>query len=122
MNDKLVEITGVIDGFMYTYILVIMLVVAGVYFTLRTRGVQIRFIKDMFTSLTEKKHNDGEKSISSFQAMMVSTASVSARAISPALQPLSPPAAPARSSGCGQWPLSAPPRHSSNPLWRRSGR
>ena len=45
MNDKLVEITGVIDGFMYTYILVIMLVVAGVYFTLRTRGVQIRFIK-----------------------------------------------------------------------------
>ena len=75
MNDKLVEITGVIDGFMYTYILVIMLVVAGVYFTLRTRGVQIRFIKDMFTSLTEKKHNDGEKSISSFQAMMVSTAS-----------------------------------------------
>ena len=37
--------------------------------------MQIRYIKDMFTQLTEKKHVQGEKSISSFQALMVSTAS-----------------------------------------------
>ena len=71
----LVDWTGEIDGFMYTYILVILLVFVGIYFTIRTKGVQIRYIKDMFTQLTEKKHVEGEKSISSFQALMVSTAS-----------------------------------------------
>ena len=31
----------------------------GVYFTIRTKGVQIRFIKDMFKQLTEKKNVQG---------------------------------------------------------------
>lgn len=75
LNDWLVAVTGEIDGFMYTYILVALLVFVGLYFTIRTAGVQIRFIKDMFTQLTEKKHVAGSKSISSFQALMVSTAS-----------------------------------------------
>jgi AGCS family alanine or glycine:cation symporter len=75
LNQFLIDITGVIDGFMYTYILVILLVAAGLYFTFRTKFVQIRYLKDMFVHITEKKHTDGEKSISSFQAMMVSTAS-----------------------------------------------
>ena len=70
-----VQITGDISGFMYTYILVILLVFVGLYFSIRTGFVQIRFIKDMFTNLTEKKHTKGDKTISSFQAMMVSTAS-----------------------------------------------
>ena len=74
-NAFLTSVTGEIDGFMYTYILVFLLVVVGVYFTVRTKGVQVRYIKDMFTQLTEKKHVQGEKSISSFQALMVSTAS-----------------------------------------------
>lgn len=75
INEWLIELTGNIDGFMYTYILLILLVVAGVYFTIRTKCVQIRYLKDMFRQVTEKKHVDGEKSISSFQALMVSTAS-----------------------------------------------
>ena len=75
LNQMLVDWTGEIDGFMYTYILVILLVFVGIYFTVRTKAVQIRYIKDMFTQLTEKKHVEGEKSISSFQALMVSTAS-----------------------------------------------
>ena len=75
LNQMLVDWTGEIDGFMYTYILVILLVFVGIYFTIRTKAVQIRYIKDMFTQLTEKKHVEGEKSISSFQALMVSTAS-----------------------------------------------
>ena len=75
LNDLLVSVTGEIDGFMYTYILVFLLVVVGIWFTVRTKGVQIRYIKDMFTQLTEKKHVPGERSISSFQALMVSTAS-----------------------------------------------
>ena len=75
LNDLLVSVTGEIDGFMYTYILVFLLVVVGIWFTVRTKCVQIRYLKDMFTQLTEKKHVPGERSISSFQALMVSTAS-----------------------------------------------
>uniref|UniRef100_A0A7C9NVP9 Alanine:cation symporter family protein n=1 Tax=Muribaculaceae bacterium Z82 TaxID=2304548 RepID=A0A7C9NVP9_9BACT len=71
----LVAVTGEIDGFMYTYILVVLLVFVGIYFSVRTKFVQVRYIKDMFTQLTEKKHVPGQKSISSFQALMVSTAS-----------------------------------------------
>ncbi len=75
INALLIDVTGQIDTFMYTYILLILLVVVGIYFTIRTRGVQIRFIGDMFKQVTEKKHVEGERSISSFQALMVSTAS-----------------------------------------------
>ena len=74
-NELLVGITGEVSGFLYTYILLILLVFTGVYFTIRTKGVQLRYIKDMFTQLTEKKHVPGARSISSFQALMVSTAS-----------------------------------------------
>lgn len=75
IGATLVQITGDIDNFMYTYILVFLLVGTGIYFTIRTKGVQFRYIKDMFTVLTEKKHVDGGKSVSAFQALMVSTAS-----------------------------------------------
>lgn len=75
LNKMLIDITGQIDDFMYTWILVILLVGVGVYYTIRTKAVQIRYIKDMFTQLAEKKHVQGGRSISSFQAMMVSTAS-----------------------------------------------
>ncbi len=75
LNDLLVSITGTINDFMYTYILVFLLVGTGIYFTIRTKGVQFRYLKDMFTVLTEKKHVAGGKSVSAFQALMVSTAS-----------------------------------------------
>lgn len=73
--DGLIAITGQISDFMYTYILVFLLIFCAIYFTIRTKGVQIRYIKDMFTQLTEKRHVEGKRSISSFQALMVSTAS-----------------------------------------------
>ena len=75
LNEVLVQITGDIDSFMYTYILVILLVAAGIYFTVRTKFVQVRYIKDMFKHITEKKHSKDGKSLSSFEAMMISTAS-----------------------------------------------
>ena len=75
LMTTLVDVTGTIDTMMYTYLLVFMLVFCAIYFTIRTRGVQFRLIKDMFTQLTEKKHVPGKHSISSFQALMVSTAS-----------------------------------------------
>ena len=73
--DALVSITDTIDTYMYTYFLVFLLIGAGLYFTIRTKGVQFTHLKDMFKAITEKKHVPGQKSVSSFQAMMVSTAS-----------------------------------------------
>lgn len=73
--SDLIASTTVLSDFLYTYILVFLLGFCAIYFTIRTRGVQFRYIKDMFTQLSEKKHVSGARSISSFQAMMVSTAS-----------------------------------------------
>ncbi len=73
--DALVKITDTIDTYMYTYFLVFLLIGAGLYFTIRTKGIQFTHIKDMFKVITEKKHTAGSKSVSSFQAMMVATAS-----------------------------------------------
>lgn len=47
-------LTGIND-FMYTYILLILLVGAGVFFTVFTKGVQIRLLKDGLKSIMEKK-------------------------------------------------------------------
>ena len=58
---------------LYSYILLIFLVVGGIYFTVRTRFVQFRLLKEQIKAVTEKPA-DG-KGVSSFQALMVSTAS-----------------------------------------------
>lgn len=70
MLDKIVAFTS--DA-LYTYILVIVLVLGGIYFTIRTKFVQFRLLKEQFKAVTEKP--DNEKGVSSFQALMVSTAS-----------------------------------------------
>lgn len=75
LSDMLMQVTGDISTVMYTYVLVFLLVGTDIYFTIRTKGVQFRYIKDMFSVLTEKKHVGGGKSVSAFQALMVSTAS-----------------------------------------------
>lgn len=49
---------------------------AGVYFTVRTRFVQGRLLGEAFRVLLEKAEvKDGKKQVSSFQALMISTAS-----------------------------------------------
>ena len=71
------DILSKINDVMYTYILVILLVGAGIYFTIRTKGVQFRLLGDGIKSMLEKadKTENGEKKVSSFQALMISTAS-----------------------------------------------
>lgn len=61
------------NNFLYSYILIILLVVAGIYFTIRTRAVQIRLLPEGIRLIMEKggKH----QGVSSFQALMISTAS-----------------------------------------------
>ena len=65
--------TSSANDVLYTYILVILLILGGIYFTFRTRFVQFRLLKEQIRCVTEKPA-DG-KGVSSFQALMVSTAS-----------------------------------------------
>ncbi|MEF2845239.1 MAG: alanine:cation symporter family protein, partial [Eggerthellaceae bacterium] len=74
-NAVVVSLITNFNDWFYSTVLLVLLVFSGVYFTIRTKSVQIRYLKDMFKQITEKKHVPGKKSISSFQALMVSTAS-----------------------------------------------
>lgn len=66
-------IVGEISNFMYSYLLIVMLVAVGLYYTLRTRLVQLRMFKETIRVILEKPV--GKNAVSSFQALMVSTAS-----------------------------------------------
>ena len=67
------QIINTINDALYSYVLIIILVLGGLYFTFRTKFVQFRLLKEQFHAVMEKP-KDGE-SVSSFQALMVSTAS-----------------------------------------------
>lgn len=71
--DLINSLLGNVSDFMYTYILIIMLILVGLYFSFRTKFVQFRMFPEAIRVLGEKK-KDG-KDISSFQALMISTAS-----------------------------------------------
>ncbi|MBO5265960.1 MAG: alanine:cation symporter family protein [Ruminiclostridium sp.] len=67
------NIVSAVSDALYSYILIILLLLGGIYFTVRTRFAPFRLFKEQLRSVTEKP-KDG-KSVSSFQALMVSTAS-----------------------------------------------
>ncbi len=67
------KIVASVSDALYSYILIILLVGAGLYFTVATRFAPFRMLKEQFRAVTEKPKNG--KGVSSFQALMVSTAS-----------------------------------------------
>ncbi len=69
MFEKIINLT---NDALYSYLLVILLVLGGVYFTVRTRFAQFRLLGQQFKAVTEKTDKN---QVSSFQALMVSTAS-----------------------------------------------
>ena len=68
----LAEFINDLSNLLYTYILVILLLAVGLYFTLRSGFVQVRLFRESFRSLREKGDGEG---VSSLQALMISTAS-----------------------------------------------
>ena len=62
-----------IDDVMYYPILIVVLAVAGIYFSFRTKFVQLRLFPESIRAVKEKPSEKGQ--VSSFQALMVSTAS-----------------------------------------------
>ena len=58
---------------LYSWVLIIVLVAGGLYFSVRTKFVQFRLLGEQLRAVTEKPGERG--GVSSFQALMVSTAS-----------------------------------------------
>ena len=74
--DWLSEIVSVLNGYLWSYILIAMLVGLGLWFTIRTKFVQIVQIREMFRLVTEgARAKPRQGHISTFQAFCVSTAS-----------------------------------------------
>ena len=67
------QILDKIDSVMYYPILIIVMSIAGIYFTILTKGVQIRLFPESIRLLMEPPED--KKNVSSLQAMLVSTAS-----------------------------------------------
>lgn len=64
---------GSVSGFLYTYLLPILLIGGGLYFSFKTKFVQITMLGEAIKVVSEPAEN--KKAMSSFQALMVSTAS-----------------------------------------------
>lgn len=80
MMNFLQEIIGKTNNFLWSYVLITLLIFMGLYFSFKTKFVQFRYLKEMITLLTESvektiSKSDKKKGISSFQAFCISTAS-----------------------------------------------
>lgn len=72
--DKLTELISTTNNWITTHILIVMLIGAGIYFTIRTGFVQIRLFGQMVKQVFDSRDVDGD-GISSFQAFAIGIAS-----------------------------------------------
>ncbi|MEA5143894.1 MAG: alanine/glycine:cation symporter family protein [Oscillibacter sp.] len=73
MIDAIDKVVNAISSFLYTPWIIILLLFAGTYFTIRTRFVQFRLFGESVRVVAEKPKE--KEAVSSFGALMVSTAS-----------------------------------------------
>ncbi len=69
----MLDILTTIDTYLYYPILIVVLAAAAIWFTIRTRFVQVRLFGEAVKAIKEPPK--GKNALSSFQALMVSTAS-----------------------------------------------
>ncbi len=62
------------NNILWTYVLIVALVGAGIYFTVRTRFMQFRYLKEMFRVVAEKPETTDSKSISSMKSFFIGAA------------------------------------------------
>lgn len=72
MLDTITNIISSVNDAMYSWLLIIVLVAGGLWFSFRTKFAQFRLFPEQLRAVTEKPEGGG---VSSFQALMVSTAS-----------------------------------------------
>ena len=73
MYQAFSDLIDAVSGYMYSYILIVLLLAVGLWFTLRSKFVQLRLLPESIRVVSEKPK--GENAVSAFQALMVSTAS-----------------------------------------------
>ena len=74
--ETLHGIINEINSFLWTYVIIVALIGSGIVFTLRTKFVQLRMLKEMFKLIfTSAGAKTEGKEVSAFQAFCVSTAS-----------------------------------------------
>ncbi|WP_418765248.1 alanine/glycine:cation symporter family protein [Mailhella sp.] len=74
--EFLESIVTAANDVLWSYVLVVMLIALGLWFSLRTGFVQLRMVREMIRLLKEGVSHDGDRAhISSFQAFCISTAS-----------------------------------------------
>ena len=69
----IMSVINTISGFLWGWPLITLLIAGGIYFSVRTHFVQFGMFKEAWRVILEKPENEGD--ISSFGALMVSTAS-----------------------------------------------
>ena len=70
------SLVSVSNDILWSYVLVVMLIALGLWFSFKTKFVQLRMIREMIRLLKEGvSHDGGHAHISSFQAFCISTAS-----------------------------------------------
>ena len=72
MQDFLAFLDAV-DGFLYYPVLIVVLIAGGLYFSFKSKFAQVRLVFDSVKLIAERPGN--KNAISSFGALMVSTAS-----------------------------------------------
>lgn len=75
--DQLDKMILNINDYLYSYVIIAIILIVGIFFTIRGRGMQFTLIPEMFRVLTDKATVDGKgkKGVSSFQAFTISAAS-----------------------------------------------
>ncbi len=73
LSDVINGYLGVISDALYGYILIALLIGAGLYFFIRSKALPLRMFRESVRVVSEPPDQEGE--ISSFRALMVSTAS-----------------------------------------------
>ncbi|WP_296644701.1 alanine/glycine:cation symporter family protein [Romboutsia sp. 13368] len=75
--DMILKLVDTTNTFLWSYVLIVMLIALGLYFTFRTKFVQFRYFKEMFRLLGDGASKGAKKDgkVSSFQAFCISTSS-----------------------------------------------
>ncbi|AYF54018.1 alanine:cation symporter family protein [Clostridium botulinum C] len=81
MLELLQKFISSFNTLLWSYVLITLLIVMGLYFTIKSKFVQVRYFKDMFKLLGEgasksiSSNKEEHHGVSSFQAFCISTAS-----------------------------------------------
>ncbi len=76
MLQGIENVVSILNNWLYSYILIVMLIGLGIYFTFKSKFAQFTLLGHSIGLLTEETEiRDGKKGISSFQAFCISAAS-----------------------------------------------